>query len=54
MNAQNKNVKYTPSKVWRVRSHWALLATWDVTARVNGGDATEYGGLREHYELGRY
>ena len=28
--------------------------TWAVTARVNSGDATEYGGLREHYDLGGY
>jgi hypothetical protein len=54
MDAQNKNVKYTPSKGWRVRSHWASQATWAVTARVNGGNGTEYGGLREHYELGSY
>ena len=26
--------------------------TWAVTARVNGEEATEYGVLREHYELG--
>ena len=54
MNAQHKNVKYTPSRVWRVRSHRASQATWAVTARGNGGDATEYGGLREHYELRSY
>ena len=54
MNAQNKTVKYTPSKVWRVRLQWASQATWDVTARVNGGDVTEYGNLRKHNELGSY